>query len=210
MQGDSKELNMNSNAKRSKTLHLTQLALLTAIIFLMAFTPIGYLRIGLFLSITFLTIPVVIGATTMGPKDGAFLGFVFGATSYAQCFGLDAFGTTLCSINPVYTALMCLVPRVMIGIVSGCLMNALKKAGRSRVFSYFLCCMAGALTNTVLFVGLLMALFGQTEYIQSFGDGALQIIWVLTGVNAIVETVVCTLVGGVVAERISAAINRLS
>jgi len=200
---------MNSNTKRSKALHLTQLALLTAIIFLMAFTPLGYLKIGLFLSITFLTIPVVIGATSMGPKDGAFLGFVFGATSFAQCFGLDAFGTMVCSINPFYTALMCLVPRVMIGVVSGSLMNALRKAERPRVLSYFLCCMTGALTNTVLFVGILMAFFGQTEYIQSFGNNALQIIWFLTGVNAIVETLVCTVVGGVVAERISAAINRL-
>lgn len=201
---------MNSNTKRSKTLHLTQLALLTAIIFLMAFTPLGYLKIGLFLSITFLTIPVVIGATVMGPKDGAFLGFVFGATSYAQCFGLDAFGTMLCSINPVYTALMCLIPRVMIGIVSGSMMSPLRKSGCSRVSSYFLCCMAGALTNTVLFVGLLMALFGQTEYIQSFGNNALQIIWLLTGVNAIVETLVCTVVGGVVAERINAVLSRMS
>ena len=145
----------------------------------------------------------------MGPKDGAFLGFVFGATSFAQCFGLDAFGTMLCSINPFYTALMCLVPRVMIGVVSGSLMNALRKAERPRVLSYFLCCMTGALTNTVLFVGILMVFFGQTEYIQSFGNNALQIIWFLTGVNAIVETLVCTVVGGVVAERISAAINRL-
>jgi hypothetical protein len=70
--------------------------------------------------------------------------------------------------------------------------------------------MAGALTNTVLFVGLLMALFGQTEYIQSFGNNALQIIWLLTGVNAIVETLVCTVVGGVVAERINAVLNRMS
>lgn len=200
---------MNHNTNRSKTLHLTQLALLTAIILLMAFTPLGYLRIGL-LSITFLTIPVVIGATAMGPKDGAFLGLVFGITSFSQCFGMDAFGTTLCSINLFYTAFMCLVPRVLIGVTSGYLMKAMRATKVPRIVSYLLCCLVGTLTNTVLFVGLLMLLFGQTEYIQSFGSNAFQIIWLLTGVNAIVEAIVCTVVGGVVAERINAVVSKMN
>ena len=51
---------------RKKLVYLVQLALLTAIIVVMAFTPLGYLKIGL-LSITFLTIPVIIGAVAMGP-----------------------------------------------------------------------------------------------------------------------------------------------
>ncbi|MBQ8813636.1 MAG: ECF transporter S component [Lachnospiraceae bacterium] len=200
---------MNSNTKRSKTLHLTQLALLTAIIFLMAFTPLGYLRIGA-LSITFLTIPVVIGATALSPRDGAFLGAVFGATSFAQCFGMDPFGTTLCSISLVNTALMCFIPRILIGLVSGYLMRALRAMNRPRMISYILCCLAGALTNTVIFMGMLILLFGHSEYVQSFGSNALQIVWFLTGVNAIVEAIVCTVVGGVVAERINAAVSRMS
>ena len=175
----------------------------------MAFTPLGYLRIGA-LSITFLTIPVVIGATALSPRDGAFLGVVFGATSFAQCFGMDPFGTTLCNISLVNTALMCFIPRILIGLVSGYLMRALRAMNRPRMISYILCCLAGALTNTVIFVGMLMLLFGQSEYVQSFGNSALQIIWYLTGLNAIVEAIVCTAVGGVVAERINAAVSRMN
>ncbi|HBN84937.1 MAG TPA: ECF transporter S component, partial [Clostridiales bacterium] len=55
-----------NNTSRSKTLRLTQLGILSAIIIIMAFTPLGYLRIGP-LSITFLTVPVIIGAMLLGP-----------------------------------------------------------------------------------------------------------------------------------------------
>lgn len=204
---------MNSNTKRDKTLRMTRLALLTAILLLMAFTPLGYLRIGA-LSITFLTIPVVIGATAMGPTDGAFLGLVFGVTSYAQCFGMDAFGTTLCGINPLYTALMCIIPRVLIGPVSSGLMRLMNRwiktdvhhTGR-RMAKYMICCLAGALTNTVLFVTLFVAFFSRTEFFWSLGDSVIEVVGLLVTVNALVEALVCTVVGGAIAERLNAAIH---
>ncbi len=207
---------MEQNTKRSRTLHLTQLALLTAIILLMAFTPLGYLKIGA-LSITFITIPVVIGATALGTTDGAILGLVFGITSYAQCFGMDAFGTTLCGINPFYTALMCIVPRVMIGPISGWLLHLLNRVMKTdahymgrRMVKYMICCLAGAMTNTVLFVGLFVGMFGQTEFFWSLGNSVLEVIGVLVTFNAVVEALVCTFVGGAIAERLNAAINRIS
>ena len=55
-------------------------AVLAAVVLLMAFTPLGYLRIGP-VSITFLVIPVVIGGMTLGPC---------GAASWALCSGLPA------------------------------------------------------------------------------------------------------------------------
>ena len=60
--------------QRTKTMNsktLTQMALLTAIILLMAFTPIGYLRVGVGVEITFIMIPVVVGAILIGPGAGA-------------------------------------------------------------------------------------------------------------------------------------------
>ena len=84
--------------KRNKTLQLTRLGILSAIIIIMAFTPLGYLKIGP-LSITFLTVPVILGAMLLGPLNGAILGAVFGLTSFAQCFGLDPFGTTLLALT---------------------------------------------------------------------------------------------------------------
>ena len=194
---------------RSKTLHLAQLALFSAIIIVMAFTPLGYLKIGP-LSITFLTIPVVLGAIIMGPMDGAILGAVFGATSFVQCFGLDAFGTTLLSINPVFTFILCFLPRMLIGIVSGYLIKWLEKVRANQVVSYALSSLAGALTNTVFFVGFLLLLFGQTDYIRSFGDNIIAIIGVLVTVNSLVEAIACTVIGTILAKTIIVIVKKMN
>ena len=49
---------------------MVQLAVLIAIMLILAFTPLGYLRIGP-LAISLMTIPVVIGAMILGPAGGA-------------------------------------------------------------------------------------------------------------------------------------------
>lgn len=54
------------NNKKNRTRYMTELALMSAIIFLMAFTPLGYFRTP-GLSITFLTVPVAVGAIILGP-----------------------------------------------------------------------------------------------------------------------------------------------
>ena len=73
------------------TKYLVELALMIAIIFVMAFTPLGYLRTP-GLSITFLTVPVAVAAMILGPKGGAICGAACGITSLMQCFGTSAFG----------------------------------------------------------------------------------------------------------------------
>ena len=73
-----------NKARMQKTVRLVELALLTAIIAVMTFTPIGYLKLGP-LELTLIVVPVIIGAVTLGPAAGAFLGLVFGASSFIQC-----------------------------------------------------------------------------------------------------------------------------
>ena len=83
---------------------MVQLAVLIAIMLILAFTPLGYLRIGP-LAISLMTIPVVIGAMILGPAGGAVLGLVFGLTSFYQCFAGDPFGAALVAMNPFFTFL---------------------------------------------------------------------------------------------------------
>ena len=60
--------------EKQKNAHrLVQLALLVAVELVMTYTPLGYLHVGP-LSITFLMIPVVLGAILIGPTAGAVLG----------------------------------------------------------------------------------------------------------------------------------------
>ena len=104
----------NQNRKQMiKTIAV--LGVLIALTVLMALTPVGYLKVGA-VSISFLMIPVAIGAIAKGPWAGALLGLVFGITSFAQCFGGDPFGTYLANINVVFTFIMCVVCRVLAGL----------------------------------------------------------------------------------------------
>ena len=82
---------MSSSTNRTRT--LTTLGILTAIILVMTFTPLGYIK-TMGLEITLLHIPVILGAALTGPVGGMVLGAVFGFTSFFQCFGLSTFGTT--------------------------------------------------------------------------------------------------------------------
>ncbi len=192
---------------KEKIYKLTLTAVLTALIFVLAFTPLGYLKIGV-VSITFITIPVVIGAVIGGPSVGAVLGLMFGITSFIQCFGMDAFGTTLFGINPVYTAIMCLVPRILMGLLCGLIYKAFaaKHANIGTIVTSF----GGGFINTVLFVGFLLLLFYNTDYIQSFGNSVIAVISVLITINAVVEWIACTVIGSAVSIALSKAMkNRL-
>lgn len=208
MENNNLETKSGSTATvRNKTLRLTQLAMLSAIIIVMAFTPLGYLKLGP-LSITFLTIPVVLGAILMGPLDGAILGVVFGATSFIQCFGLDVFGTTLLGINPVFTFILCFLPRILIGLISGYTLIGLNKTRANQTFTYALSALIGALTNTVFFVGFLILLFGQSDYIQSFGANIIAIIGVLVTTNSLIEAVACTVIVTILAKTLVIVFRR--
>ncbi|MHB1485872.1 MAG: ECF transporter S component [Saccharofermentanales bacterium] len=196
-----------TSQKRNKTLRLTQLAMLSAIIILMAFTPLGYLKVGP-LSITFLTIPVVLGALIMSPIDGMILGAVFGATSFAQCFGIDVFGTTLMAINPVFTFILCFVPRMLIGIISGYTLKGLTKIRLNQNASLAVSALAGALTNTIFFVGFLMLFFGNSDYLRSFGDSFIKIIAVLVTGNSIIEAIATTVIVTILAKVLFITVKR--
>ena len=117
---------MENTTSRTRLIQMAQLAILIAIMFIFAFTPLGYLKIGL-IEITFMVLPVAIGAIILGPAAGAVLGAVFGLTSFIQCFGMSTFGVFLLSLNPILTFITCMVPRVLCGWFSGVLFRAMQK-----------------------------------------------------------------------------------
>ena len=194
-------------ARKRKALVLTQNAILTALIVLMAFTPIGYLQLGV-VKMTFIMVPVAVGAITLGEKSGAFLGLVFGITSFAQCFGLDAFGTTLLGINPVYTFIMCLVPRVLMGYLCGVIYKliARKKKKFALVFASFL----APVLNTTFFMSLLLLFFGKSDYIMGIRNGAdlLPFLVAFVGLNGVMEIVTTTIIAPPVASVIKKATKK--
>ena len=127
--------------KKNKTLEMVQLAVLIAIMLILAFTPLGYLRIGP-LAISLMTIPVVIGAMILGPAGGAVLGLVFGLTSFYQCFAGDPFGAALVAMNPFFTFLVCIPTRTLMGWLSGVIFKALWKIDKTKTVTYFVTAVA--------------------------------------------------------------------
>ena len=194
-------------ARHRKILTLAQNAILTALIVLMAFTPIGYLQIGV-VKMTFIMIPVAVGAITLGEKSGAFLGLVFGITSFVQCFGLDLFGTTLLGINPVYTFIMCIVPRVLMGYLCGVIYKfiARKKKKFALVFASFM----APVLNTFFFMSLLLLFFGKSDYIQGIRNGAelLPFLVAFVGLNGVMEIVTTTVIAPPVASVVKKAVKK--
>lgn len=187
----------------AKTLKMIQLALLTAIIVLMAFTPVGFIRTP-GLEITLIGIPVVVGAVLLGPSGGAILGAVFGLCSFLQCFGMSPFGAVLLGINPFWTFVVCFVSRTLMGWLSALIFKGLRKVDKTRFFSFLAACLGGALLNTILFMSALMLFFGQSEYILSM-QGSMNVfafVLAFVGVNGLIEAIVCAVVGTAISKAL--------
>ncbi len=185
----------------------TLLGLLTAILMVFGMTPLGYLNIGP-LAISFNMIPVAIGAAALGPVGGAILGAVFGMTSFLQCLGIggsSAMGVILLQINPFFAFIQRFVPRVMAGFLVGVIYQVARKFLRAGVAGS-IAGFCAAVLNTVLFMGALILLFGNTQYLTDLIAGRNVIVFVCTfvGVNAVAEALATTVVTG----ALTAALER--
>lgn len=187
--------------KSTKVSTLVRLALLSAIIVIMAFTPLGFLNVGPF-AITFITIPVIIGAITMGPTAGLFLGGMFGLMSFIQCFQGSLLGSVLLTINPFLTFFNCMVPRLLMGWLCGLLYRALNRSGKDSIAAVGTASISGALMNTVFFMTSFILCFGNTEYVQNMQGGMNVFAFLvgMVGVNGVVEAVSCAVIGTAVSK----------
>ena len=195
---------------------MVQLAILTALILVLAFTPLGYLRLGPF-SVTFMPVPVVIGAILLGPGGGAFLGLIFGLTSFAQCFGIDPMGTTLMTINLFYTFVMTVVTRTLMGFLTAwvfrgmqALLAKLPNADKSKPVAFAVASASGPFFNTVLFMSSMYLFFGTEEVVLNAFEltGVVPFFVFVFGLvfaNALVELLVTLLIGTAVCTALNHA-----
>jgi uncharacterized membrane protein len=193
------------------TQKLVQLGMLIAISLIMAFTPIGYIKLGV-LSLTLMTIPVIVGAIIQGVTGGAVIGAVFGLTSFAQAFTGDPLGAVAINISIPRLFIMCVLPRLLMGILTGLLFQYLNKGANTKNLSYEITGLAASLMNTIFFLGSLVILFGGEPQMQTTlgaaGAGQLRILQILlagTAAQAAVEAIVCTFIASVAAKVIHTA-----
>lgn len=141
---------------------LTLSALFVALVFLLGLTPVGLIPLG-FINLTTLCIPVVIGTMMMGFHRGLLFGFFFGLVSLMSALGLSMMepswiATSLLGANILYLIAACFVPRMIVPVTTYAVHRALKK--RFPKVSTALAAIAGSLTNTVLYLGLVYVFFG--------------------------------------------------
>ncbi len=187
--------------KKVDVRYLVTLAMLVAILLVMGMTPLGTLPVGP-LSVSFIMIPVAIGAIVLGPIGGMIMGGVFGFVSFLQCFGIgiaSPMGAVLVEINPFLAFVQRFVPRLLAGLLCGLVYSGCKKC-MSPTVGCFVTGFCAALFNTVFFMVSLVLLFGSTEYIRGLVGGQNIILFICTfvGIQAVVEMIADTVIVGAI------------
>ena len=184
----------------AQTLGMVQVALFAALIIILAFTPfLGYIPLG-FTRATIIHIPVIIGSLMLGPKTGAFLGFVFGMTSFinntmnptATSFVFTPFFELGEVHGGIGSVIICFVPRILVGVVPWYVYRGLERIFGKQMLSLAAAGIAGALTNTLLVMNLIYVFF-RTAYAaaNNVAEGAVYtFILSIIGMNGVPEAVV--------------------
>jgi uncharacterized membrane protein len=136
-------------------------SLFTAVIFLLAFTPFGFINLVVIKG-TVIHIPVIVGSLTLGPCWGAFLGAMFGVTSFI----INSTAPSLLSFafspliplpgvphGSLWALVVCFVPRILVGVTpwyADRLLRRFPLVKKRRILSLFASGIVGSATNTLL------------------------------------------------------------
>ncbi|MCL2409309.1 MAG: ECF transporter S component [Oscillospiraceae bacterium] len=184
------------------TKKMVQLAVLVAIIAVMSFTPLGFLPIGP-VTITLMIIPVAVAAIVVGPAGGAIAGGVWGLCAFLRIiFGLSPFFAQFLNINPIFTVVLMLFPRILAGWISGLVYLAFRRF-KNKTLAAMAGSVAAPLCNTILFVGTWILLFGRTDlFIATYGDAVWVAIVAIIGINAPIEAAFGLLTGTAISRSL--------
>lgn len=188
--------------KNNKTKEFVILTFFTALIILMAFTPfIGYIPL-VFTKATTIHIPVIIGSIILGPKKGAFLGFIFGLTSFVNNSFISPTVTSFV-FTPIYSLgdfntnwlslVICFVPRILVGVVPYYVYKLIHK--ESETIALLVSGIAGSLTNTLLVMNMIYLFFGESYAMakEAAFEGFYSVILAVIGTNGVPEAIVAAI-----------------
>ena len=189
--------------RNKKTKNLAYMSLFVAIEVLMVMVPfLGFIPIGP-LRATTLHIPVIIAGIVLGKKQGSFVGLVFGIMSLI----INTVSPTITSFvfspfisGSLWSLVIAIVPRVLIGFVAGAIYELLKD--RHQIVAMVLGSFFGALTNTVLVLGGIYLIFGG-QYALAIGQDFQALLPYFIGIittNGLLEAGVGTVISVLVAK----------
>ena len=79
----------------------------------------------------------------------------------------------------------------------------LAKIDNTKIISYIVASLSGALLNTILFMTALVLLFGTTYLAENFGDAIVVAAATIVSTNAIAEAITCLIIGTAVSKALS-------
>ena len=176
-----------------KVMDMSLAGIFTAIIIAMSAVPfLGYIPLG-FMNATIIHVPVIIGAILLGPKYGAYLGLVFGMTSLIKAtltptmtsFVFSPFVTIGGYSGNMWSVVIAIVPRVMIGVVAYYVYELVMKVSHgikgSQTVALWIAGIAGAMTNTLLVMNGIYIFFGNS-YVAASNKAVERVYDVILGI----------------------------
>lgn len=161
-------------------------------------TPLGYIPIGP-LKATTLHIPVILIAVACSWKEGAILGAVFGLTSIVMntitptpvSFVFTPFYSFGELHGNFYSLLVALLPRILIGVSSGLIMQSMRKLKVNETVSVLIASIVGSLCNTILVMGGIYVFFGPAyAAVKEIAyDALMAVIWGTITTNGVIEAI---------------------
>ena len=168
--------------KHDSIVKMVQLAVLTAIVFVLQFTGTAIPLPFLGTKISLVLIPIALGAMVLGPMAGAWLGLVFGAVAYicGGVMGMDPFTLFLFQSNPVITALICFGKGGAAGFLAGVGYRLLKE--KNGLLAAFVAAAVPPIVNTGLFLLGCLTILGTIEGFMEFaGIGGTAVYFLFIG-----------------------------
>ncbi len=195
-----------------KILQMVQMAVLIALIIVLQTVATG-IKIGGVLPLSFVLVPIVMGACLFGPKAGALLGFVFGAiTAIMGIFGFDLFSKMLFEDRPFWFTILCLLKAIMAGFGSGLIYKALEKPMKNaKTLRTVIASISAPIINTGIFcAGMLIFFFNTMNSILPAGyENAYQFLFlVLAGLNFVGEFLINLVLSPVIVRVVDALKNK--
>ena len=206
--------------KKTNVHLLAQMGLLTGLMLVMSFTPLGYIPLG-FMNATTMHIPVILGACLSGPEMGAVLGGLFGITSVIRATltpTLTSFVfTPFYSLSPQFhgswkSLIVAIVPRILIGVVAGLVYQALSRMVKQNAAAFVAAGFFGSITNTIGVMGLIYLLFGE-QYAAAAGQSYNLLFGIIIGVvgtQGVPEAIIASVLVCAVGKALSAIYKRMN
>ena len=188
--------------KKKDTRWTVQVALMSAIIIILANTPLGMIQLPI-IKATTVHIPVIVGAIILGPLGGALLGGVFGLCSLVSntmapsllSFAFSPFLSTTGFVGVAKALWISVGCRILIGLVSAYAWILFRKMRMNRTLALVITGFIGAITNTILVMSSIYILFAQQD------AQAKQV-----AISGVFKLIMATILGSGIPEALAAAI----